>query len=402
MASLSVDPLGGNRFKLRWREAVRGPDGAPLKEGSRVVWRARSETVSSKEAATELKTKILRALETVGFYQPETRPELQVASLDAAMVDWCKFKRSRGAADGTVDTLRAYSKRWFRTIRELRGIADDVPVPVAVLSRALFVDALNAWTEEGLSETRRYDCARILYEAWRWIADDEKAYPGTPRPPLSSATVLPLAPERGEAPEPPTLAEMDAIARRARDLDPELGLLVATLRATGLRIGQVLGIRRCDIDADGAALRVRIGKSRREKADQRLVALPRWWIDVAGDRLDGADEPVFAIDYAGAAPAVRACWEAATAAKEVRHEVWEPPNRNKARPDHAFRAGYMAALEASGAPDRVIDFLVGHHPKSTRAASYTRPSLGEMRAIVDAVPAIDWEKPKAVRIVRRR
>jgi hypothetical protein len=40
---------------------------------------------------------------------------------------------------------------------------------------------------------------------------------------------------------------------------------------------------------------------------------------------------MFAIDYADAARAVRACWEAATAGREVRHEVWEPFNRNKAR-----------------------------------------------------------------------
>jgi hypothetical protein len=49
MASLSVDDLGSNKFKLRWRELLPGPDGAPAKgPDGRLLRRARSLVVEGK------------------------------------------------------------------------------------------------------------------------------------------------------------------------------------------------------------------------------------------------------------------------------------------------------------------------------------------------------------------
>ena len=47
-------------------------------------------------------------------------------------------------------------------------------------------------------------------------------------------------------------------------------------------------------------------------------------------------------------------------------EVWMPINRDKARPDHAFRAAFQSNLHEQGVSDNVNDWLVGHAPASTR------------------------------------
>lgn len=43
-----------------------------------------------------------------------------------------------------------------------------------------------------------------------------------------------------------------------------------------------------------------------------------------------------------------------------------PINRDKARPDHAFRAAFQSNLHEQGVSDNVNDWLVGHAPASTR------------------------------------
>ena len=55
---------------------------------------------------------------------------------------------------------------------------------------------------------------------------------------------------------------------------------------------------------------------------------------------------------------------------------------------HALRAVYQATLEEAGVRDGVFDWLVGHSGRSTRATSYTKPSLAAMRAAVEKVPPV--------------
>ena len=53
-----------------------------------------------------------------------------------------------------------------------------------------------------------------------------------------------------------------------------------------------------------------------------------------------------------------------------------------------LRAVYQATLEEAGVRDAVIDWLVGHSGRSTRATSYRKPSLAAMRAAMEKVPAV--------------
>jgi hypothetical protein len=75
--------------------------------------------------------------------------------------------------------------------------------------------------------------------------------------------------------------------------------------------------------------------------------------------------------------------------------VWAPDSRKHARPDHAFRAAYQAALAGAGVRDEVIDALVGH-AGGLRARHYVGAAEGRtaaMRAAVDLLPAVDWDEP---------
>lgn len=63
-------------------------------------------------------------------------------------------------------------------------------------------------------------------------------------------------------------------------------------------------------------------------------------------------------------------------------------HREKASTTHALRAVYQATLEEAGVRDAVIDWLVGHAGRTTRATSYTKPSLEALRAAVEKVPPV--------------
>ena len=168
-------------------------------------------------------------------------------------------------------------------------------------------------------------------------------------------------------------------------------LCAVIMRYTGLRLRQVTGIRREDIDLVAGALLVRHGKSRQELAEMRVVPLSRHLLA----------EPSFVATVAAASPdglllrasspasVVRAAWQDTTEQDGVPRHVWAPPNRVNARPDHAFRAAFQAHLTAAKVASDVIDFLVGH-AGDLRGVHYGRDLLLDARAAVDGLPPIDW------------
>ncbi len=72
-------------------------------------------------------------------------------------------------------------------------------------------------------------------------------------------------------------------------------------------------------------------------------------------------------------------------AEEARDGTWNPPSREQARPDHAFRAAIQGALDAHGVAERILDHLVGHQPKSTRSKHYVAPAVEQLRRAVDLI-----------------
>jgi integrase len=366
MASVSVERVDTRRFKVRWREWVR--------EGGTPRQVARSLTVESRESAIELQARVLRAVETQGFYEPEGRISPQAANLETAAAEWLKHKAARGAAPGTIRKYGRTMARFFATVRQVRGIGAEAPVATTVLSRPLFSDAILAWRAAGLSEATVYGTASTALDMWSWVADDPAAYPGVPSAPRDPTTVLPLPPIY-TAPTPPTLAEADACLRQIKARSHVSRAAAILMRFTGLRVSQVLALP-FSPHLVAELIRWRAGRSPenyvvRRRNDQR------------------------ARDTESHIPAaiLTAAWEAATGLGEARRETWAPATRKLARPDHAFRAAFMAHLEAAGVRDSVIDFLVGHAPASTRHRHYGQPGMDQLREAVGNLPPIDWRVP---------
>lgn len=393
MASVSVDQLGPHRFKVRWRETV--------SEGGQRRTVARALTVSTREAAIELQAKVLRAVETVGYYESEARELPPVTNLERAAGDWLKHKAARGVAVGTVRRYTAYMDRFFRAVRALRTIGKDEVVPASVLSRTLFSEAILSWRAEGLSESMVYGMSSTALDMWRWVCDDPDNYPGVPVSPRDPSTVLPPPPIY-VAPLPPTLAEVDACLRRLHRAYVAKPAAIL-MRFTGLRISQVLGLRCEDLDLANQTLCVRVGKSRREKAESRLVPISPHLVDeiapwmanrLPEDYLVRRRKDQHAAETQSHLPTVvlSAAWEEATQAGEARREVWAPRSRKLSRPDHAFRAAFMAYLEEQGVRDSVIDYLVGHAPMSTRRRHYAPPGFEQLQEAVGKLPPIDWKE----------
>ncbi len=202
------------------------------------------------------------------------------------------------------------------------------------------------------SETVSDSAARIELVATIQRALDTTGYyepearPGVHLPPRDSPRLLPYSPVHTDAPPAPTWAEMDAVIRLA--------------------------------------------------AAQAVVPVSRYLVNLLAPRLAERRDPLsplFPSPRTGelrknrSQKSIRAVWLAATEAGEVRREVWDPPNRGHGRPNHAFRAGFLASLKAS---DGVKDFLVGHAPQHTRERHCATPSMEARRAAVDGIPEMDW------------
>jgi hypothetical protein len=235
LASLSVDDLGSGRFKIRWRELVAGPDGTPERGADgRLVRRARSITVEGKEARDEAVGDIRRALLDEGSYSPPAVELPKVANLELAAAAWVAWKGTR-CTPSSLQCYAGHMARFFRAVRELRGLAATDVVLSDVLSRDLLIAAVGSWQKEGLSESFVYACSRSALEMWRWVADDSERWSGMPTPPREAKVVLPRPPLY-IAPPAPTLAEADACLRHLLLEATQTRRMGTFLRFTGLRI----------------------------------------------------------------------------------------------------------------------------------------------------------------------
>lgn len=388
--SVTINTLGSGRYKVRWREwAV--VDGARKR-------RARSQTVSTKAAAIELQARVLRAVETVGHYEPEARVEPGATNLEVAAADWLRARAARGIAAASVRKYASNLKRFFATVRAVQGLGPSRTVDAAILSRSLIADVVLAMRARGLSDSTIYSTTSTVVDMWGWVSDDPAAYPGVPTPPRDASAVRPPPPIY-TAPPAPTLAEVDACIQH---ISPRayVGYAAAVvMRFTGLRISQALGVRCRDVDLAAATMRVRVGKSRREKARRRLVPISPHLVAIVEPWMEGRDPDAELVrrrrDMRSATgeqhlptKTFTDAWEAATAAGSARREVWAPENRRQARPEHAFRAAFVRALTANGVRDPVIDFLVGHQPSGVRGRHYAEPEMPELVQAVAGLPPL--------------
>jgi len=392
----------GERWRVCWREVVLDAEGLATRDaGGRLVTRTRSRSCSSRSSAAVLQGQIVQDLERSGHVEQLGAPvqaEAPAPTVAELAVAWLRWRHAQGAARGSLEAWRSSLERIRSTCVALGAESAGTWSP-DVTSRALV-----RWRAEGLSEARLYEVTRLWLAVWVWAADQPSSWPGVAPAPRDRSLVLPRPPLRQHATLAPSWAELDAVIRACGSA--EVRDLAVVLRCTGLRRAQVLAITVEDLQADELGqpcLRVTTGKGRRESRG-RLVPL-------AGDAARATSRRASEVGSGLLWPAVRrqggqedrsaqgltqtlrAAWERATEAEQVRRSTWCPTGHHKCRPAHAFRAGFSAGLAELGVADPVIEALLGHVGGSTlrrHYASLEHTTWPAQREAVRAIPPVDW------------
>jgi len=147
--------------------------------------------------------------------------------------------------------------------------------------------------------------------------------------------------------------------------------VVELLYAAGLRVSELCGLDRGDIDLRGRTVTVlgKGAKQRRVPIHDTAVAALRAWLDEGRDRMDGPPEAAF-VNRRGARLGPR----------DVRRIL----DRRAAAPTHphALRHTYATHLLDGGADLRVVQELLGHSSLATTQV-YTHVSKERLRAVYD-------------------
>lgn len=403
---LSIKDLGGGKWQLRWRQWEEQP------EGGRAI-KERSVFAYSVDEQRQLVHDIEKALRERGWWaRPEAPTRPADLDLEEVAKAWVKWKVGlKGVAPTTRSSLAGSMKRWFTALRvELKLKKDDTISATAMSGRNIASVTVRWRTEKAYAEGTVYQTIAAVVDMWTWAADQTEWAQVVPRPPYNKGTVMP-ATVMYEAPEASaTWAECDEAINRIRLPLPRRAAVI--MRYTGLRIEQAAWIHAEDFDLLGKTLLIRKGKSRKEKALMRRVPVSEHLIadlsdcigpGVTGPLFPDRDRPTEPMkSYRNMTRYVTEAWKAATADGKARHEVWSPPNRAKNRPDHAFRSAFQAVLQEEGIGEGVLNYLVGHTPKTTRGQSYARPGEKALRRAVEVPPAIVWNDGHSANVIPMR
>lgn len=391
MASVGGKVQKDGSYKIRWRE--KQPTGE---------WAGRSWTVSTPQAATQMKAVILRSLEQVGYWTRPTAPAAAKppADLERAALAWIEAEKGRGIEGPTLRVRGFRLSVWHRALRAVNGIEAGAALPATALNRTTFAKALIKLAENKRSgERNRYDIACTAFAVWEWMGDEPETYPGLVLAPRDRTRLLPRTPLAPDALPAGTMPEMDAIVRGAIVVAAEaragafvladLPDILAVQRYVGLRISSVTGIRLQDVFDDG---QIKVNSDKVRSMRGRIIPVSPYAMAILkarADRLRAEGAPptkrLFArVHDSAAIKAFRA------AAHEIRPEIWSAgADRDGGRTTHCFRAALMEYLEGKGVKSKVIDRLVGHTSPDIRTKHYTPPKEAEMRAAVALIEPIN-------------
>jgi site-specific recombinase XerD len=175
--------------------------------------------------------------------------------------------------------------------------------------------------------------------------------------------------------EPPAAVTDDPVAIRVRD-----DAICELLYGSGLRVGELVGLRRRDLDLDGRLVTV-LGKGSKERrvplSAPCVDALRRWLDDLRSELLDpdvvgpeGDPDRVF-LNRRGRPMTAR--------------DVARVLDRRSPTPTHphALRHTFATHLLDGGADLRAVQELLGHADLATTQL-YTHVSRERLRRVVDA------------------
>ncbi len=367
---------------------------------------------SSRRAAEKFQRALEEALEQgKAWTPPDSRPV-------PPLFDW----RVRREADGTeriefhggifrgflVAKARKYAENTLRLRtaclwRFAQWLARRAGVKVALASHLTQSALSDYWAHlvgeldeddepvRGISASRNEVISVQLAWAWAWASDEFCDLVPRPR----RLEDMPETPTRVVV--APSWAEMDAVywaAVRKRDASRDdhptwvRGAtwrvdLIALLRYTGLRAGQVMRLRWSDLDLEAGRLRIRpeLGKSKRERNGREIAIswhLVRYLEAMRTDRRGYIVAPWRKLRRVPT-DRINELW----AASGVAEVVW------KGRPDHCFRSGLTSGLKRAGADVEAAEHLVGHATAGPKARqAYLDYDALPTRDAVELMPAI--------------
>jgi integrase len=374
MASAKPREKGRSGWCVRWRD----PDG-----------RYRRYNVATRAAAKALEP-LAQAAEDLGqFWDPRRLVEVQsLASLITKYLD----DLCRTEAQNTINSHRSQLEQWLIFMGRKTATGMDI-------SRARIEEYDGHRASSGKAVSTRRLGLQVIGVFWRWCAEHE----------TWRAHVPPVARVRAPKREThdvvaPLWAEVDAVVVEARKRADERGgiwqtmyLIALLLRATGLRVSQVLALRWSDIDIVRGTIRIRpeLGKTPHERRGRTLP--PSLWLipELLRRRLPGdLICSTVAKWRKGIEPGTRVAIGPSRAA-EMMSELWrsvridgEPvrPDVYVRRPDHAFRKAIRTELTAARCAHGAIEYWCGRST-GTGGDVYTDPRAHDLIEIADAIPA---------------
>ena len=351
--------LGGGRYKVRWRDPA--PKGQKQRERSRIA--------PNRKTAEQLLRQVEEAIARGEAWEAEgVRAEQSLRQLAR---DWLQELTVSKA----LSTRKNYAEKLDGFLDFL--VQEGWPEPqAAVLHRKLLhrfhehLGTCGGRKGDGRSISTRNKHIQIVQAFWKW------AYATTPdlvAPP--QVIDLPHAPS--QCTEAPSWAEMDACIAAARRWIRQVAIV---MRFTGLRVQQVMALKKADINSERATLRVRgeLGKSRSEKTG-RLVPVSRHLLDEISTWTHSGPwlVPCPRKQRLARSRDMARAWRRAG----VRGAIWED------RPNHCFRRGFISELRRAGADADAVEHLVGHKLSGEKAA-YIDPSFLPLKEAVEKIPPL--------------
>jgi integrase/recombinase XerC len=299
---------------------------------------------------------------------PEPEAALPEA-LDAALGGFCDYLRSE--RDRSEHTIRAYAGDVASLLDHLvrLGDSDLYGLDVATLRSWLARQRSQGRSQSTLA--RRASAARV-FTAWAYR---QGLLPTDPGRLLASAKGGRVLPEVLRVDQASIL--LHAVADEAGSADPVVlrdRALLELLYATGIRVSELVGVDRADLDDDRRVVRV-TGKGRKERTvpyGEPARRAVRDWLEIGRPELTCADsgDAVFL--------GVRGRRLGARGAREIVHRrmraVPEAPNLGP----HGLRHTTATHLLEGGADLRSVQELLGHASLGTTQI-YTHVSVERLR-----------------------
>jgi integrase len=336
----SIDRPRG-KPRVRWED----PDGTP-----------HAKTCATEAAARDLLRQVQWCEDTGRIWKPEVLPE--VPSLRRVFEAWTSYLHRRNLAPRTVDGLVEKGDA-FLAWYEARHGAGAAP---AHLSRTLLE---TYWDHVRTPATGRYIHRRgestarkhieTIHLFWEWAAEREEyeapGLDGKPIVPRARRMDLPKRPPTTDRPAP-TWAEMDQAIAAATGWRRAAAVV---MRATGLRVQQVMQLRWSDVDGDFLVIRGELGKMDQEREGRTIPLAPVLLAEWRAPRIAEWTDPTWIVPCPHEHRTMRARDMARIWSKtSARRAAWE------GRPDHAFRAGFQTSLRADDVKREATEYLVGH------------------------------------------